>query len=567
MRYLALATDYDGTLARDGNVDDVVVGALESLRATGRKLILVSGRILTDLERVFSRIDLFDVVVAENGAMLYRPADGSKTYPTSKIPRRFIDELKARGVSPLDEGDVIAATWEPNESKVLSTIRDLGLELDVIFNKGAVMILPAGVNKGTGLHSALKELRLSIHNVVGIGDAENDHAFLQLCECSAAVANALPSIKERVDLVMTADHGAGVMELIHQLETDDLTSILPRLTRHDLRLGTDRSGQQVGVAPFGPNVMLSGPSGSGKTTLSTGILEQLVERGYQFCLFDPEGDYEGFEGPIETGGVGRAPDPAEIIKALQQPDHSVSINLLGVPLEARPVFLSRLIPKLQDLRDRYGRPHQLIIDESHHLLPKDSDPQSWESVGGAIFITVEPDSVAQRPLQSVDVLVATGEIAQGTIERFARAVGVTPPEQSSSILNDGDAMVWERRISSTPITIRPQRGTKLGQRHRRKYAEAELPEDRSFYFRGPDRKLNLRAQNLKLFLQIAAGVDDQTWLYHLHLQDYSRWIREALKDDSLANEIAKIENECRDSVDQSRTQISSAIERRYTASA
>ena len=138
-------------------------------------------------------------------------------------------------------------------------------------------------------------------------------------------------------------------------------------------------------------------------------------------------------------------------------------------------------------------------------------------MGGTIFITVEPDSVAQRPLQSIEIVVATGETAPRTFERFARAVGATPPE-SPSTLKEGAAMVWERRIASAPIAILPERGTKLGQRHRRKYAEAELPKGRSFYFRGPDRKLNLRAQNLKLFIQTAAGVDDETWLYHLHLE-------------------------------------------------
>jgi HAD superfamily hydrolase (TIGR01484 family) len=179
LRYLALASDYDGTLATDGRVDDLTLEALEGLHATDRKLILISGRILGDLKRVFPRIDLFDMVVAENGAVLYRPSDGSNTSSSNNIPRSFVDELKARGVTPLNEGEIIVATWEPNENKVLNTIRDLGLELDVILNKGAVMILPSGVNKGTGLEAALKELQLSAHNVVGVGDAENDHAFLQ----------------------------------------------------------------------------------------------------------------------------------------------------------------------------------------------------------------------------------------------------------------------------------------------------------------------------------------------------------------------------------------------------
>lgn len=566
MRYLALASDYDGTLASDGRVDDSTIEALERIRATGRKLILVSGRILDDLKRVFSRVDLFDVVVAENGAVLYRPDDGSKTLASQKIPRSFIDALKARAVKPLDEGEVIVATWEPNEVKVLSTIRDLGLELDVIFNKGAVMILPAGVNKATGLMAALKMLQLSPHNVVGVGDAENDHAFLKICECSVAVANALPSIRERVDFVTKADRGAGVVELIGKLEADDLDSIRPRLSRHQIRLGTDSSGRAVGVDPYGPNIMIAGPSGSGKTTLATGIIEQLVERAYQFCLLDPEGDYEGLEGPIEIGGPGRRPDPAEVAKALQQPGRSVSVNLLGVPLEERPLFLGALIPLLHELRERFGRPHQLVLDESHHLVPKDLDILGWKSVQGAIFITVEPDSIAlePEPLRSVDVLVATGGTADHTIERFARAIGMA---SSGSIRpGDNEVLVWDVRNSSVPVAIQPQRGKKLSPRHSRKYMEAELPEDRSFYFRGPDQKLNLRAQNLKLFIQTAAGVDDATWLHHLHLKDYSRWVREALKDESLADEIAGVEESYRDSAAESRTQISSAIERRYTKS-
>ena len=63
-----------------------------------------------------------------------------------------------------------------------------------MFNKDAVMVLPAGVNKATGLDYALRKLGLSFHETVGIGDAENDHAFLQRCECAVAVSNAVPSI-------------------------------------------------------------------------------------------------------------------------------------------------------------------------------------------------------------------------------------------------------------------------------------------------------------------------------------------------------------------------------------
>jgi HAD superfamily hydrolase (TIGR01484 family) len=62
------------------------------------------------------------------------------------------------------------------------------------------MVLPSGVNKGTGVRAALDELKVSPHDVVAVGDAENDHPFLTLAACSVAVANALPSVKHRVDV-------------------------------------------------------------------------------------------------------------------------------------------------------------------------------------------------------------------------------------------------------------------------------------------------------------------------------------------------------------------------------
>ncbi|MBF2063746.1 MAG: HAD family phosphatase [Calothrix sp. C42_A2020_038] len=74
MRYFVLATDYDGTLATDGHVNDATKTTLKRLRISGRKLILVTGRQLDDLQRAFSELDLFNYVVAENGALLYSPA-------------------------------------------------------------------------------------------------------------------------------------------------------------------------------------------------------------------------------------------------------------------------------------------------------------------------------------------------------------------------------------------------------------------------------------------------------------------------------------------------------------
>lgn len=224
MRYLALACDYDGTLAHDGRVAPETIAALNRVRVSGRHLILVTGRELSEILGIFPEIKLFERVVAENGALLYRPATGDEVPLGPAPPERFVAELVKRGVSPISVGKTIVATREPHEKTALEVIHSLGLELQVIFNKGAVMILPSGVNKATGLHAAIKEVGVTIEAVVGVGDAENDHAFLEACGCSAAVANALPAIKDRADIVTGAPNGLGVVELIDQLLRDDLGS-------------------------------------------------------------------------------------------------------------------------------------------------------------------------------------------------------------------------------------------------------------------------------------------------------------------------------------------------------
>src|SRR5262249_14247525 len=101
MRYLALATDYDGTLAHDGQVDEATLEALERFRDSGRHLILVTGRELEELLGVFPQIDLFERVVAENGALLYRPAGREQKYLGEPPPPALVEAIRKKGVSPL----------------------------------------------------------------------------------------------------------------------------------------------------------------------------------------------------------------------------------------------------------------------------------------------------------------------------------------------------------------------------------------------------------------------------------------------------------------------------------
>jgi len=183
-----------------------------------------------------------------------------------------------------------------------------------------------------------------------------------------------------------------------------------------------------------------------------------------------------------------------------------------------------------------------------------------------VLITVDPESVAPDALQRIAYVAAIGDGADHAIASFCKILGKPASAPVSKPLERGEALFWsvrsrELRVVS-PIQPRLQR-----QRHIRKYAEGELGEDNSFYFRGPGGALNLRAQNLKLFIQIAAGVDDPTWEYHLRAGDYWRWFRDKIKDPELASEVAGIERNKAVSPVDSRRQVKEAIDRRYTGSA
>jgi hydroxymethylpyrimidine pyrophosphatase-like HAD family hydrolase len=218
-RFNALATDYDGTLAENGAVSETTLAALTRFKARGGALVLVTGRILPELKEVFPRLDVFDLVVAENGALLYWPLSGEVRALAAPPPATFVETLTSRGVGPIQTGHCIVATWTPHEVTVLETIKEMGLELSIIFNKGAVMILPTSVNKASGLEAALSELRLQPTETIGVGDAENDLAFLKLCGLSVAVGNALESVKQAADWTTPAPRGDGVAQVLDSLLT------------------------------------------------------------------------------------------------------------------------------------------------------------------------------------------------------------------------------------------------------------------------------------------------------------------------------------------------------------
>jgi hydroxymethylpyrimidine pyrophosphatase-like HAD family hydrolase len=217
---LALATDYDGTLADDGVTAPSTVDALTRFRASGRKLILVTGRPLAELRVVFDRLDLFDIVVAENGGLLYFPETGAVRPLAAPPSAPFVERLRERGVDELVVGDTIVATHTGHLDVIRATIDEMAMNLEIILNTDALMVLPSGTDKASGLRAALAELSLPAPSVAAIGDAENDVAFLRHCGYAVAVANALPEVKAIAGIVTAGAHGAGVEEFIHSILRD-----------------------------------------------------------------------------------------------------------------------------------------------------------------------------------------------------------------------------------------------------------------------------------------------------------------------------------------------------------
>ena len=567
MHYFALACDFDQTLADMGVVAKSTLAALEQFLASGRKLVLVTGRQLPDLQQVFPQLSLFERVVAENGALLHRPATSETKLLAEPPPQAFVDALRRHGVR-FSAGSVIVDAREADDERILAVIRELGLELQVIYNKGAAMVLPSGVNKGTGLLAALSEMCISHHNAIGVGDAENDHALLSTCECGVAVANSIETLKQRADITTRAPNGRGVEELIGRLLRDDLRGAPNRLVRQPIPLGTAADGARISIDSLDTSLIIAGPSSSGKSTIMIGLLERLTEADFQVCLIDPEGDYSQLENIVTLGSSDRPPNITEIFQILNNPKSSLIVNLLGLPLADRPAFFASMLPKLQELRAKTGRPHWIILDEAHHLLPKERGGQAAgvipQQLTGVILITVRVDTVIDAALKSMTGIIAVGASPEETIRQFGSAVGVAPPIDSPLPSRPGEVFVWLLGGAHGPVAVRVQPPATEVRRHKRKYAEGKLGPDRSFFFRGPAGKLNLRAHNLNMFIEMAQGVDDDTWLHHLRRGDYSQWMREAIKDEALAGEVCEIEKDGKESPQKTRSEVIEAINRRYT---
>ena len=559
MNFVALATDYDGTLATEGRLDASSLIELKRLKAANKRLILITGRQMPDLKTVCDALALFDRVIAENGAVMYVPETQEYRLLGPRPPEPLLRLLRERGVSPLSVGDCIIATWTPHEQEILSAIRELNLDWQLIFNKGAVMCLPPGVNKASGLVAALESLNLSPHNVIGAGDAENDIAFLSDCGCSVAVANALEPVKAMADITMPLPRGAGVARLARQWLEDPAT-LFAALRRHDIYLGERADGSGTVALPATGSILIAGASGAGKSRLTRLLLERITEAHYQLLVVDPESDYANLEHFSHLGDASRTPAADEVVGMLAAVQGNVAVNLLATDVGQRASYFADLLGRLNGLRSNAGRPHWLVLDEAHHLCPTGAQLTALPAqLDATVFISSRPDRLAREALDTVRTVITVGERAAEVLRSFCLLTDRSAPSGLTAP-NEDQVLIWFGSDVSAAI-VQVGRARQPHARHVRKYAEGRLGDDNSFYFRGREGALNLKAYNLATFIDLAQGVDEDTWLFHLRRGDYSRWFRAVIKDEELAREMAPLEASTDGA--ESRATVAAAIKRRY----
>jgi hydroxymethylpyrimidine pyrophosphatase-like HAD family hydrolase len=458
VRYHALACDYDGTLAREGVLEPATRAALARLRAAGRRVLLVTGRRLDDLQQVCPDLSIFDVVVAENGALALLPGGGPPKLLGPEPPPAFFDRLKARGVTPLDRGAVIVATVQPHEVEVVEAIRELGLELQVIFNKGAVMVLPSGVNKASGLEAALTDLGLSRHEVVGVGDGENDHAFLAHCELSVAVADAVPSLADAADVVTRGGAGAAVVELVDALLAEDAPLLKPRRQRQQIVLGQRDDGTPFAITPHAGAILCVGQSEPARAELLSNLAARLDERAYQACIIDPTGLLATAQGSKEAavalGAAGRAPTLDEVMTALAAPRRHIVVNVRAIGQPERSVFVDALMARLLDLRQRVGRPHFIALADGENLLSEAALARGLPTEA-LVVASATPARLPRRLLSAVSLVLAGGAQPAQAMKAAADALGQRLDGLADVSLGAGEALGWLPADGAPPSPLRP----------------------------------------------------------------------------------------------------------------
>jgi hydroxymethylpyrimidine pyrophosphatase-like HAD family hydrolase len=549
MKFSALALDFDGTIAVDGVLEPAVRAAVGEARRRGIVVILVTGRRLADLHRVAGDLTCFDVIVGENGAVLEFPPSGRHVVFGHVPSPAFLRELKRRGI-PFVAGESVVEADAQWAGPILEVIRALEQPLILAFNRGRLMVLPQAVAKSAGLRQALLALRISVHNTIGIGDAENDHDLLDACEVGVAVEWGSAALRAVADEVIRGPGPVALADYIRRVSQQPRLSV-GQMGRRRLLLGRQHNGDGVSLAVRGRTILIAGEPGTGKSWLAGLICEQLILQGYCLCIIDPEGDYRSLEAlpsVITLGGDDAPPHARELLRALRYPDVSVIVDLSKVSHHEKREYLGTLLPLLVTLRRHTGLPHKILLDEAHYFVAGPDVSRAIDpELAGYILVTYRISSLPAPIRMTADAVVMvtreTDPQEAQTLLAMCRpqpCVGVSPDvfrdlrtTEAALLPGAEEAQGQVRRFQLAPrLTAHV--------RHRTKYLDMPVLEAQAFVFTGNGRP-GARARSLKEFTGLLAALPPDPLAGHLRRHDFSRWIDDVFRDRALAAHLRKVE--------------------------
>jgi hydroxymethylpyrimidine pyrophosphatase-like HAD family hydrolase len=548
-----LALDYDGTIAAESGIDPAVAAALARARTRDLVTVLVTGRILTELRRLAVDLSLFDAVVAENGAVVAFPRAGRSSALAAPPPPAFVAALRAKGLNPRVGTCVVELPAEAAHA-VLDVIRGQELPLVCLFNRGRMMVLPQAVSKATGLREALRTLRLSPHNAVAVGDAENDHELLGVCEIGAAVGWGSRVLQAAADFVLAGSGPAAVAEYVDRVTAHDRILVPPK-PRRRLLLGRETSGGVVSLAVRGRNVLIAGDPQSGKSWVAGLLCEQLVLAHYAVCVVDPEGDYlelEALPGVVVLGCSEGAPSLAEITRTLRGGDASMVLDLSAMPLDVKRAYVRAVLGLLRDFRRQTGLPHRIVVDEAHYFLQDPQDASLFdEQLAGYTLVTYRVGSLHPGVVAAAECVIVTRETDPREVDLlYGRFHGTTGAADWRAVLGglalDEAALLpcsEEARGALRRFHIAPRLTHHV--RHRHKYLDVSVAPAVAFRLRPATGAPGEVVRSLQQLIDALSRASNANVADHVRRGDFSRWIRDVFRDTTLAAEIADLEQRAR----------------------
>ena len=563
-----LALDFDGTIAVSGAIDADVVSAIRDARGAGLLVVLVTGRILSELEGLLRAPAFFDAIVAENGAVLKFP-DSPLTITLSEAPDlRFVAELESRGIRH-QSGQCLVEADADAAPQVVDIIRKLGLPLGITFNLGRLMVLPHGVSKASGLQEALWRLRASVHNAIAIGNAENDHQLLAACEIGAAVAWGSETLRRNADEVVPGDGPRAVARYIRDILS--IPRIPPeRMGRRRVRLGTLKTGESLDLAVRGRNILIGGDPKSGKSWVAGLLCEQLILQKYSLCILDPEGDYtclEALPGVLVQPLSGQEASFADVERVLRHPDLSLVVDMSTASQGDKPRLVRRLLETVNRQRRASGLPHRVVVDEAHYFLnPLDAAELFDGELGGYLLVTYRISDLSPDVLKASEAAIVTRvDDRRQALALQGLAPRVETTEEWLALLAElaiDEAVLlpgaFESDNSLRRFRVAPRATAHV--RHRQKYADVPVSVEQEFVFTRRGLPTDMRARSVRELVSALAGLPDDVVHDHLARGDFRRWIEDVFGDRDLGRAILHVE---RGKIANARDELRRAIAERY----